>query len=106
MSSDVIFQTIIHTDGTNLFPKPAAFENDQLDSFLDNDPRWKEINVVIGTQNKIFFDMQTIDEDGAWIICTGPIPVSEEKLCEIVAQERLSIWKPRSLSEWVEFLLD
>ena len=104
--SDVTHNTIIHTDGTNLFPKPAEFEDDQLDSFLDNDPRWKEINVRIGTQNRIFYDTHTIDEDGAWIVCSGPIPVSEEKLRMIIDQERLSVWKPRSLGEWIEFFLD
>lgn len=104
--SDVIHLTIIHTDGTNLFPKPKQVEDEQVDTFMDEDSRWKEIGTRVGTQNRIYFDMNTIDEDSAWIICSGPIPVSEEKLREIVQRERLSIWKPRSIKQWVEFILD
>ena len=104
--SDVIFNTVIHTDGQLLFPKPSTFAQKQLDSFLDGDERWTEINVRIGTETRIFFDMHTITEDEAWIICSGPNVVSEEMLRQIVDTERLSIWKPRSIREWVEFILD
>ena len=104
--SDVIHNTIIHTDGTNLFPKPSTFTQEQLDCFLDGDERWKEINVRIGTETRIYFDMHTITEDEACIICSGPNVVSEEMLRQIVDQERLSVWKPRSLGEWIEFILD
>jgi hypothetical protein len=104
--SDVIFNTVIFTDGQNNFPKPVEFAEKQLDSFLGNDDRWKEIGVRVGTKNKIYYDAETICTDDAWIICSGPIPVSEEKLREIVQRERLSIWKPRTVIELIEFMFD
>ena len=105
-SNDVIFNTVVFTDGTNLFPKPSEFEESQLDSFLDGDGKWKEINAHLGARTKIYYDAETLYLFEAWIICSGPIPVSEEKLKEIVQRERLSIWKPRNVRQWVEFFMD
>jgi hypothetical protein len=100
-----IHNTLIFTDGSNLFAKPKTFAQKQLDSFLEGDERWTKTNVVIG-ESRIYFDTYTLNEDEAWIICSGPTQVTEEKLRQIIDQERLSIWKPRSLGEWVEFILD
>ena len=102
--SDVIHITIIHTDGTNLFPKPKGFEDEQVDSFYDEDAKWVEIGVRIGLKNKIYFDKSTICEDGAWIICSGPIPCSEEKLRQIVEKEKSAIWRRRS--SFVSFIAE
>ena len=106
MRENIIYTTVIFTDGINLFPKPKEFEESQFESFFDGAGRWQDTKVRVGLKNRIYFDSQTICADEAWIICSGPIPVSEEKLREIVQRERLSIWKPRSVMEWVEFILD
>jgi hypothetical protein len=103
---NVIFNTVIYTDGTNTFPKPSAFEEELFDAFFNEDNRFKDSGLRVGLENKVFFDEETITADGAWIICSGPNPVSEEKLRQIVQRERLSIWKPRSVMQWVEFFMD
>lgn len=102
--SDVLHLTIIRTDSINNFIKPEEFAEKLMDSFLDGDKRWKDTGVCIGKENRIYFDEQTICEDEAWVIVFGPSPISEEKLLEIVKRERLSIWKPQTLDELIEFI--